>query len=163
MFASRRKPCRRADGYVPAPWRIPMDERRKIVRRLYARRHERGVTLVEVMIVVAIMALISAGVAFGVLPKMKEAQTKTSRDNARSMRQIASQYYAEHTDQCPTPELLVKERQLDSASKISDAWGNNFEIICDSAADEIIVTSAGPNKKKGDTDDIRIPELKTTP
>ena len=50
------------------------------LRRL-RRAATRGVTLVEVLIVVAIMALIAGGVSFLVLPRYREAQVKTAKTN----------------------------------------------------------------------------------
>ena len=52
--------------------------------------------------------------------------------------------------------MLLQDRTIDSASKITDAWDNPFKIQCEE--DETIVSSAGPDKKDGTADDIRVPE-----
>jgi general secretion pathway protein G len=128
-------------------------KRRTGIRRALAR----GVTLIEVMIVVVILGLIAGGVAVAVLPKLKKAQIDTTTTSARTLRQAAEQWRAEHaSDQCPTPQMLMQEKAIDSASKITDAWDSPFKIICED--NETIVTSAGPDKKEGTADDIRVPE-----
>jgi len=117
----------------------------------------RGVTLIEVMIVVVIIGLISGGVAVAVLPRLKEASIKTTQTSARELRRAAEQWRGMRGgDLCPTIEVLRQEKAIDTASKITDAWDNPFKIIC--ADDETTVMSAGPDKKEGTADDIRIPE-----
>jgi general secretion pathway protein G len=118
----------------------------------------RGVTLIEVMIVVVIIGLISGGVAVAVLPRLKEASIKTTQTSARELRRAAEQWRGMHaSDQCPTTQILRADKAIDTASKLTDAWDNPFKIICDD--DETTVISAGPDKKDGTADDIRIPEL----
>jgi general secretion pathway protein G len=121
-----------------------------------ARALSRGVTLVEVMIVVVILGLIASGVAVAVLPKLKEAQIKTTTQNAMELRRISATFLADHSDQCPTPEALKAAKAVDSAAKTTDAWDSPFKIICGDD-DEIYVVSFGPDKKEGTKDDIRVP------
>jgi len=117
----------------------------------------RGVTLIEVMIVVVILGLIAGGVAIAVLPKLKKAQVDTTTTSARELRRAAETWRAAHaSDQCPTAQMMLQDKTIDSASKITDAWDNPFKITCEE--DETIVTSAGPDKKEGTADDIRVPE-----
>jgi general secretion pathway protein G len=131
------------------------------LRRRFGRCDERGVTLIEVMIVVTILGLIAGGVALAVLPKLHEAQIKTTRTSAIELRRAAETWRGAHaSDQCPTPQVLQTDKAIDSASKITDAWDDPFKITCED--DETIVSSFGPDKKEGTTDDIRVPELQTT-
>src|SRR5688572_33370053 len=101
--------CRRTRGTMTA-------ERTNVIahrlQRLARRQHSRGVTLVEVLIVVAIMALIAGGVSFLILPKYKEAQIKTARQSAQSIRQVATQYIALNSaEDCPTVQSLVRSEE----------------------------------------------------
>ena len=119
----------------------------------------RGVTLTEVMIVVVILGLIAAGVGAAVLPKMTEAQIKTTRTNATAIHQAAEEWRGVNGgDQCPTVESLVKDKSISSASKTTDAWNNPYKIFCED--DETVVLSFGKDKKEGTQDDIRVPEIK---
>ena len=114
----------------------------------------RGVTLGDVMIVVAIMALIAGGVGFLVLPKFREAQIKTAKTTARTIRNVASQVMALKNGDCPTVQSLIADKELDSASDTKDPWGGTYTIRCDN--DDISVSSPGPDKKDGPPDDIRV-------
>lgn len=135
-----------------------MEDRKRVsgVRRSV----ERGVTLIEVMIVVVILGLIAGGVAVAVFPKFKEAQIKTTKTSAMELRRATEMWRGTHaSDQCPTVEQLRADKAFDSASKLTDAWDSPFKITCED--DETIVLSYGPDKKEGSADDIRVPELQT--
>ena len=128
-----------------------------MIRHKIRRGSSRGVTLIEVMIVVVILGLIAGGVAIAVLPRMKEAQIKTTRTSATTLRQAAERWRTDHaSDQCPTAQMLMQEKAIDTASKITDAWDVPFKITCEE--DETIVSSPGPDKREGTADDIRVPE-----
>jgi general secretion pathway protein G len=120
-------------------------------------RRARGVTLIEVMIVVVILGLIAGGVAVAVFPQFLKAQIRTTRIDARAMRTQASAWRSEHTDDpsCPTPQVLRDAQLLDSGSKLTDAWGTPFQIVCKET--QTIVISLGPDKKES-ADDLVEPE-----
>src|SRR5580704_16426317 len=89
----------------------------------------RGVTLIEVMIVVVILGLIAGGVAVAVFPKYNEAQIKTTKTSAMELRRATEMWRGTHaSDQCPTLEQLRQDKAVDSASKLTDAWNDPFKI-----------------------------------
>jgi general secretion pathway protein G len=117
----------------------------------------RGVTLIEVMIVVVILGLIAGGVAVAVLPKLKEAQINTTRTSAMELRRAAETWRGAHaSDECPTMDKLRADKAIDQASKTTDAWDDPYKISCED--DETTVVSWGPDKKEGTADDIRVPQ-----
>jgi general secretion pathway protein G len=119
----------------------------------------RGVTLIEVMIVVVILGLIASGVAVAVFPKFRQAQRDTTKTSAMELRRASEMWRGNHSDSCPTLDQLRSDKAIDSAAKVSDAWDSPFKILCED--DETIVISLGPDKKEGTTDDIRVPEAQT--
>lgn len=126
-------------------------------KKTKALRGQRGVTLVEVLIVVAIMALIAGGVGFLVLPRYRESQVKTAQTQARAIRGVATQFVAlKSNGDCPTVAILIAEKELDPENE-KDPWGQTFTLACD--ADDIQVSSPGPDKQEGTEDDIVVPEL----
>ncbi len=133
---------------------------RRALGRLY-RTGQRGVTLVEVLIVVTILAMVAGGVALYALPKYQESQIKMAKAGARTIRQAIQSWQATNNETtCPTVSQLVADKDIDSATNTKDPWGSPYTLSC--TDDEVIVSSAGPDKKKGTKDDIQIPEHAST-
>jgi len=136
-------------------------ERNELLRRLRAllrqRRNARGVTLLEVLIVVAIIAMVAGGVAFFALPRFRESQIKTAETGARVIRQAVQSWQASNNEtNCPTISQLVQDKQLDPGANTNDPWGQAYQLSCTDG--DVTVTSSGPDKKKGTKDDIRVPK-----
>jgi general secretion pathway protein G len=131
-------------------------------RAAAARRRSAGVTLVEVLIVVAIMALLASGVTFAILPKYKEAQVSTARTSAQVMRRAVQDWQRVNNEvTCPTVSQLVEGRHIDSGADLDDPWGQPWRLVC--TEDEAFVQSNGPDKKEGTPDDISVPKVRADP
>jgi len=123
------------------------------IRALLKKRRRRGVTLIEVLIVIAIMALIAGGVGFMVFPKIKQARIDTAKNDCREIQKIATQYMALNVGvDCPTVQTLIDEKELQHEGGGADPWGTPYELSC--GADEVSVVSAGPDAQMGTEDDI---------
>jgi len=121
----------------------------------------RGVTLIEILIVLAIVGLIAGGVAVVAIPKYAESQKNQAKIDARTIHPVAEKYKVDHPGQCPTVEQLRAEKELSAASKITDPWDSPYAIRCQD--EEISIVSFGPDKKEGTQDDIRIPDNAPAP
>ncbi len=133
------------------------------LRRLLQRQraHARGMTLVEILIVLAIIATIAGGAAAYALPKFKESQIKAAVMSCRTVRGAVHTWQAANNEStCPTVAQLIQDKQLDSANAATDPWGQEFILIC--TDDEVFVGSVGPDKKKGTKDDIQVPAAAKT-
>jgi len=129
------------------------DDTRRIRRRL--RSLSRAVTLVEVLIVVAIMAVVSSGATYLVFPEYKKARIKSAIVGATVIK-TAAQTYIEldmlgGPDTCPSIQDLVEARKIDG-KRTDDPWGIPYEIECQDG--EINVISAGNDRKFDTPDDI---------
>ncbi len=120
------------------------------------RSRARGVTLVEVLIVVAIMALVAGGVGVAVLKHWGDAQNKTTEANARTIRGAVKAWWIDHDRaDCPRIDDLVSAGTLDRDSPRLDAWGEAWRVECSDG--EVTVLSAGRDRQRDTSDDIRIP------
>jgi general secretion pathway protein G len=129
--------------------------RRQNTRR--QRRISRGVTLIEVLIVVAILAMVAGGVAVFALPKFKESQIKQAEIGARVIRSAVQQWQAANSEStCPTISQLVQEKDLDPGQNNNDPWNKPYSLNC--SDDEVTVISSGPDKQKGTKDDVIVPK-----
>jgi general secretion pathway protein G len=126
-----------------------------------ARAAQAGVTLIEVLIVVAIMAMIAAGVTVAIFPKFQKAKTDAAESSARTVRQAAQLYRTTTTDAgCPSIRELIDSKQLDAAIDPKDPWGHDYRITC--TADDVVVSSDGADGKSNTGDDIVVPKGAST-
>lgn len=124
-------------------------------RRAPDARRSRGVTLIEVMVVVTILGLLSTAVAFAVFPQGEKAKRDATLLSARALRVGADAYRLDHPDECPTPERLRAAEIIDRGASVLDAWKSPFTIVCEERAS--VVVSAGPDRRAGTEDDLRVP------
>lgn len=114
---------------------------------------QRGVTLVEVLIVLAIMAIIAGGATALVFPRLKESRVKQAVLSAGVIKTAAQSYmHLDSAGTCPSIKDLTDAKQIDKG-KTDDPWGTQFKISCD--GDEITVTSSGADRKEGTPDDVK--------
>ena len=100
-----------------------MNTRKRRVLTSVRRAARRGVTLIEILIVLAIVGLIAGGVAVVAVPKFAEAKISTARNDARTIHPAAESYRVDHSgDGCPTVELLREKGVLSKTSKATDPW-----------------------------------------
>ena len=124
-----------------------------IARARRAKRRREGMTLIEIMIVVGIIAMIAGGVAVALLPNLQKAKIKTTMTDAQALRSAVILYLSDNGKGCPTVNDLTEGRYLDSSKRTVDAWNNEFTIGCDDG--DVLVSSAGPDGQAGTDDDIQ--------
>lgn len=112
-----------------------------------------GMTLIEIMIVVVIMAMIAAGVGFAVLPQLDRAKKQNTEAALETVRAAVQLYIATNNAECATIEQLIEDKVLDKSKATTDSWDREFRIECDGT--EITVTSAGSDGEFDTEDDIK--------
>lgn len=123
-------------------------------KRLARRRRRAGMTLVEIMIVVIIMALIATAVGVAVLPQLNRARIDSTRADAQQVASGAILYLGQEPGaDCPSISDLVEAGVIDRTRRTTDAWDHEFVIECE--GDDVYVISSGPDGQMGTEDDIR--------
>jgi general secretion pathway protein G len=118
-----------------------------------ARLARQGMTLIEIMIVVVIMALIATGVGIAVIPQLQKAKVSDTEAAVESVRTAVSLYIATNNAECATMDQLIEDKVIDKNKARTDAWDHEFRIDCDGT--EITVVSAGPDGQFDSEDDIK--------
>ena len=118
----------------------------------------RGVTPFEVLIVVAIIALISSGVGLAALHMWRRAQIEDAYTDGRVIvAGVEAYWYLHGGARCPNIDEMIRDKVLKRDSKGRDPWGESWRIEC--SDEEAVVISSGPDRKTGTEDDIRIPPV----
>lgn len=114
-----------------------------------------GMTLVEIMIVITIMASIMGVVGFFVFGALDEANKKEAAIQIGNYEQMVNTYYLT-TDPRQLPDsledLTTKKKLAEEIKK--DPWGNDY-IYRKRGNREFEIISAGPDGQEGTDDDIR--------
>ena len=101
--------------------------------------------------------MVAGGVTVFALPKYREAQEKSAETGARVIRSAIQDWQRVNNEvSCPTVSQLVQDKHIDSAANTDDPWGQEYILTC--TDDDIAVLSKGPDKKRGSSDDIRVPK-----
>ena len=128
-------------------------------------RAERGMTLLEIMIVLAILALVM-GLLVG--PKLMDlfgdAQVKLTRLKLTKYVNEAFPAWAMAHPQATCPDRLADLDDYMNEHDADDAWHHPIKLLCGASlppgARRIAVVSAGPDGKEGTDDDLRSWELR---
>jgi general secretion pathway protein G len=126
-----------------------------------ARAAERGFTLLEIMIVLAIMGLIVTGVSIKVFSQLKKAKVSTAKIGVKKVADAAARFMAGPGAGCPKGiDELISQGEL-SKGDAKDPWGSAYIFRCPGTQDTdgVDVISWGPDKADGTTDDIRSWEI----
>jgi general secretion pathway protein G len=124
---------------------------------LSTRPRQRGLTLVELIVVVTLIGLLTAAIAVGVMNTYNDGRIKTAKIACNQLRTAVQTHFVNHPEEsdCPTPAGMQEARELDAAMSIRDPWGTPYAVDCQ--VDEVVVISAGPDRKFGTEDDLRAP------
>ena len=113
-------------------------------------------TLIEILVVVTILAMISGGIAIGVMKGMADAKLQMAAAETLNIRSSVTLFRIPRGSECPTVKRLVEEEILDEGMRGDDPWGNTYRIVCTGA--RVTVISNGPDGEADTEDDIRAPK-----
>jgi general secretion pathway protein G len=122
-----------------------------------AKRGQEGMTLIEIMVVIAIIGIVAGAVGFGVTRYFAQAKIDACKAQIDNIANHLEMYLYEH-DEYPgaLDELAKKEKGKKKAilkkSQLKDPWKK--KLIYSNDGDSFKLCSGGPDKKEGSEDDI---------
>ncbi|WNG44600.1 type II secretion system protein GspG [Archangium minus] len=112
------------------------------------RRRQRGMTLIEIMVVITILGLIMAAVGVAVIPRLDEAKRDTAKMDIGNIHNALKLYYAKkgrYPDTSTGLRALVETQTLEQMPK--DPWGNEYVYMYEGG--KPLVTSYGGDGVSG--------------
>ncbi|HEY0096823.1 MAG TPA: type II secretion system major pseudopilin GspG [Archangium sp.] len=96
-------------------------------KKTQQQRRRRGMTLIEIMVVITILGLIMAAVGVAVIPKLDEAKQDTARLDIANIHNALKLYYTKkgkYPDTGTGLRALVETQNLEKVP--TDPWGNEY-------------------------------------
>lgn len=125
-------------------------------------QHQRGFTLVEIMVVVVILGMLAALVAPAVIGRQAEAQIDAAKAEIATIASAVKMYIIRH-HRLPTMEDLITEDERGNKyiengnfkdGEFLDPWGNPYELV-ELGPKKFDVVSHGEDGEEGTDDDLR--------
>ncbi|MDQ6977586.1 MAG: type II secretion system major pseudopilin GspG [Ghiorsea sp.] len=118
-------------------------------------QHERGFTLLEIMVVLVIIGVLAAMVAPRFIERADEAKVDATRAQIKNIEQAMKLYRLQHGSYPSSSEGIQSlatagkngKRYLDSVPK--DAWGNTFIYLSPGVHGDFDILSYGADNKAG--------------
>jgi len=111
-------------------------------------RLRRGMTLIEIMVVITILGLIAGAVVVAVIPRLDEARHSRAELDIKNIESGLKLYYARkgtYPDTSTGLKALVDLQILDSLPK--DPWGNDYIYVKEN--NRPVITSYGSDGAPG--------------
>ncbi len=120
----------------------------------------RGMTLIEIMIVVAIIGMLMGSVSVFALGQFQKAKVSNTKMIIKSVEQALAHFQTDNTDPCPKSLSELHTQRYLTKDPV-DAWGQPLIFKCpgEHNPDGADIVSKGKDKQEGTADDIRSWEI----
>ena len=117
---------------------------------------KRGFTLVEMLVVIAIIGMLATIAVKNVMSSLDSSRITTAEAGVQSVRDLCMTYNMKHKKMPTSLDQLLEADDpiLDSDKPLYDPWDNKYEMEM-KGKNRIIIKSAGPDGEMGTDDDIR--------
>ena len=129
--------------------------------RKQQRRRSRGMTLIEIMVVITILGLIAAAVGVAVIPQLNQARIDRARLDIKNIQNALKLYYTKkgnYPDTATGLRGLVEMQALEAIPR--DPWNNEYSYLNEGG--KPVVISYGSDGTSGGGDDISSKDAEAT-
>ncbi len=130
--------------------RIQLARQRKRLAAAAAARGSRGMTLIEILVVLAIIGLIMGGVAVYASGALTEAKLKTAKKDIANL-ETSIEMFQIQKNKCPKSVQDLKAAGI--IKKVTkDPWGTEYIIKCPGEHGGVDISSLGKDKEVSEDD-----------
>lgn len=126
-------------------------------RAMKERNSERGTTFVEILVTMAIIAILMSTVTIAVITYIPQANIAKAKSDISTLRMAITSYYLEAYDY-PDPSTWQQDikKYMTDGKVPKDPWSMDYVYTKPGPEEDIPyeLRSGGPNKTQGDDDDI---------
>ncbi|SEM88648.1 type II secretion system protein G (GspG) [Stigmatella aurantiaca] len=136
-----------------------MDTTKKQQRR----RRNRGMTLIEIMVVITILGLIAAAVGVAVIPQLNQARRDRAELDIKSIQNALKLYYTKkgnYPDTATGLRGLVEIQALEAIPR--DPWNNEY-VYLNEGGKPVIISYGGDGTAGGEGQDADISSRDANP
>ncbi len=121
------------------------------MKKRFGRHATRGMTLIEIMVVLVLLGLIAAAIGVNVFNQLKEGQIKTAKLDLKALENGIDLYHVE-TGNFPDGLGQLAPKYLKEVHK--DPWQMDYVYVRSGESYDLF--SYGPDKAQGGGDDITL-------
>lgn len=114
------------------------------------RQSQRGMTLIEIMVVLVILGMIMGAVGYNVMGQMRDANIRTAGLDVKAIANAVEMYQVKNSGRLPDSLDALVPNEIREIRR--DPWGNPYVYV--KQGDDFEVYSYGPDKSQGGGDDI---------
>ncbi|MFT5429485.1 MAG: general secretion pathway protein G [Myxococcota bacterium] len=113
----------------------------------------KGMTLIEILVVIAIIGIVATVVAVGVVGAMKDAKIESTKTLVDNVAKSAATYAVTHR-RLPKDLGELVEKKYIKKNQMKDPWDNDLEYQAGNsgAIDDFTLCSSGPDGTPGEDD-----------
>jgi general secretion pathway protein G len=131
------------------------------------RRNRRGFTLVEILLVAAILVVVASMATLGYTAMQKRATSSLCRNEIKVLETACTAFKVNHQRFPDTLDNVLRAPQGMTTNdwggpyvkspnmSLKDPWGQEYRYSRDDAADLVMISSSGPDRQWNTEDDIR--------
>jgi general secretion pathway protein G len=132
---------------------LPIAMRSPLLREAHSSAHH-GFTLLEILVVIALISLLTTAVAVGAMTMLEKAKIEQAKNDTATLASVAeASLVMEQNETCPTVAELRRDGLLSRRTNTEDPWGTPYRLECEPGYP--IAISAGPDSTFDTDDDVK--------